>query len=673
MSKKASDNCIIGTALFTRQDSLGTCSFLAVDETVTMFCARRKVVWHEILNVQRKGARYVTASGKNPSNQPSKEKIKVWPLLKKLFGVIGNLKWYLFLAVAFAITLSVVTVIQADLLARLVDAMLSQNPAALRQASIAAISLELAAIAFVSMQHGSIGYFVHSSVERINAKAAQRIARAQAAYISGEHSGQILSRLTSDLNRVQSLLQANLLSLISGVLTAGLALGYMFYKNWLLTIVVVGVSPLAFVIANKLTGPLAALSQESQQALGEINVIMEESVSGAAILRVFGLGEYLSSRFREYNQLWREKQVRSNVFVGLMNSVGFVSGFLPFLLVFGIGGVLMLRGQISLGVLLAFITLLNFISFPLQELPATLGQIASNSAALSRVFEVLELPTEREDGEALEFDEKAPVVEFRNVTFSYPESGVPALKDVSFAVNRGEKIAFAGSSGSGKSTILRLILGEYDPDEGQVLVGGHDVREWSLTSLRAHFAKVSQDTYLFPYSVMENLTLGLEDVPVEEVIRAAEVCCAHEFIEGLPEGYNTLVGEMGGRLSGGERQRLSLARAILRGPEILLLDEATSALDYDIEHKVLENLMEALPDVTMMIVAHRLSTIVGADRIYVLENGSIVESGTHSRLMEAKGRYASLYAKEVANQTAAHYSDSADGFETKETGEVHGL
>ncbi len=601
-------------------------------------------------------------SGK-PNTTGKSDRGKTWRLLKRALVSTGNLNRYLFLAVMAAVMISVITIAQSDLLARLMDSMLTADIQGLKRAAIATVVLEIAGIFLITIQKVSIGRYGHSSLAKVNSQAAHKISRAQASYMSQEHSGQILSRLTSDLGLVQTLLQDNLLKLISGSLTAILAVSYMFYKNWLLAIVAIFGTPLIFVAVGKLSRPAAALSKEAQEALGEINIVMEESIAGASIARVFGLGKSLSERFRAYNKLWLEKNTRRNTLSALLASVGFVVSFTPFLLVFGIGGILMLKGRVSFGVLFAFINLLNFVSFPMQELPGALGEIASNSAALERVLDVLEIPGEREDGESLEFIENAPVVEFRNVTFSYPGSKTPALRDLSFTVQRGERIAFAGSSGSGKSTVFRLLLGEYERDQGSILIGGHDITKWSLRSLRSHFAKVSQDTYLFPYSVRENLAMGIADTPIEEVMHAAQISRADGFVRGLPNGYDTAVGEMAGRLSGGERQRLSLARAILREPEVLLLDEATSAMDYDVEHQVLGGLMESLEDVTMITIAHRLSTIVNSERIYVLENGGIVEWGTHASLMKARGRYADLYTKQAGMEAANSNSYQAEEVE----------
>ncbi|MGI6661604.1 MAG: ABC transporter ATP-binding protein [Bacillota bacterium] len=610
-------------------------------------------------------------SGAKQEGTAAKEKGKTWRLLNAAFALTGNLSLYLLVAVTAAVITAVIHVVQASLFALLWDSMLAADLPEFNKAATATLALEAVAVLLITVQKVSIGRYGHSSVALLNSKAAYRISRARASYMSGEHSGQILARVTNDLNLVQTLLQDNLLRLISGLLTAILAVCYMVYKDWLLAIVAVFGTPLIFFAAGKLQGPLAALTKEAQEALSEISVLMEESIAGAAIARVFGLGKNLSERFRLYSKIWLEKSTRRNTFAALLASVGLIVSFTPFLLVFGLGGILMLQGRVTFGVLFAFIDLLNFVTFPMEGLPRNLGEIASNSAALERVLEVLRIPVERECGKPFEFIEGVPVVEFQNVTFAYPDAKEPALKNVSFTVEQGEKVAFAGSSGSGKSTIFRLLLGEYEPDQGTVLVGGHDVSKWSLRHLRSHFAKVSQDTYLFPYSIRENLTMGMPDVTMEEVNRAANTACISGFISELPDAYETQAGEMAGRFSGGERQRLSLARAILREPEILLLDEATSAMDYDVERQVLDSLMEMFEGRTVMAIAHRLSTIVNMDRIYVLEGGTLVESGTHASLMEAKGRYATLYSSQQSGQD--HSASPASSGDSHRSAEETGL
>lgn len=602
-----------------------------------------------------RGRTRMTGNGQRSAGQKETGEKKTggtntWSVLKRTLAMAGRLNWYLVAAIVVAVVVSVIAVVQSDFLARLLDSMLAADLERLKWTALVTVAIAVADLLLSSTQQASLGYFAHCSLERLHAGAAHRISHAQASYMTQEHSGQILSRLTSDLGLVQSLLQQDLLGLVSGSLTGLLAISYMFYKNWLLALIAIFGTPAIFLAMGRLNRPLTAYSKEAQEALGQINVVVEETIAGASIARAFGLGETLSERFRAGNRLWLDKSARRITYSALLASVGLTVSFTPFLLVFGFGGLLMLKGKVTFGTLFAFINLLNYVSFPIQELPRVLGEIASKSAALERVLEILDLPVEREDGESCEFDVNAPVVEFRNVTFSYPGTRTPALRDVSFAVEQGEKVAFAGSSGSGKSTILRLLLGEYDPNQGSIFVGGHDIRKWSLKSLRSRFGKVSQDTYLFPYSVTENLTLGLAAPSPADICMAAQIACADSFVRELPDSYDTLLGEMGGRLSGGERQRLSLARAILRKPRVLLLDEATSAMDYDLERKVLTGLKDTLEGVTTLAIAHRLSTIAGADHIYVLENGSIVESGDHASLMDSQGRYASLHTSQTAGQ-----------------------
>ena len=332
----------------------------------------------------------------------------------------------------------------------------------------------------------------------------------------------------------------------------------------------------------------------------------------------------------------------------ILSSVSTGLSFIPFVMPLAIGSFLISRGQMTVGSLLAFINLLNNVTWPLGQLPNLYGSYKGALAGLGRIYEVIDLEAERQRRGLCRRRSTGALL--RRSSFSYTDKEV--LKDLSFTVTKGETVALVGPSGGGKSTIFKLITGLYQPSSGRIELFGHPLETWNLEAVRKEMAVVAQDTYLFPTTIRENIALGQEDVSMEEIIAAAKQANAHDFILELPEGYDTMVGERGARLSGGQRQRIAIARAILRDAKLLLLDEATSALDTESELLVQQALNQAMTQRTTVVIAHRLSTIKNADRILVLDGGTIVEEGCHDELLKANGVYARLYNRNFIEQDA---------------------
>ena len=420
-------------------------------------------------------------------------------------------------------------------------------------------------------------------------------------------------------------------------------MAYMLWRNWLLALIAVFAAPAVFAIVGRLNAPMMAVSKEAQETLAKANEVGAESLAGAETVRSFRLQDRLYESFRRHTDKWLILSRRTGSIQSASIALGFGASFAPFILVLGMGGFMVLRGRIGIGVLMAFLDLMNYVAFPMQQLPSMLTQIGGSAASAERVLGLLETPVERQGGRDFAPNPSQPMVEFRDVTFAYPGSSSPTLAGLSFSLYAGETVALVGASGSGKTTVIRLLLGDFAQESGEVRVFGHPVHEWSLEALRRRFSYVSQSTYLFPFSVLENLRLDRKDDD-EQARRAASIAQAAEFAESLPEGYNTPVGEVGNRISGGERQRLSLARAILRRSDILLLDEATSALDYRSERQVIEGLKEHFAGATTLVIAHRLSSVQHANRILVLSDGRVAESGTHEDLLALGGKYHQLYS-----------------------------
>ncbi|HHX28987.1 MAG TPA: ABC transporter ATP-binding protein [Firmicutes bacterium] len=583
-----------------------------------------------------------------PAQAVSPAKPSIVKVLRQLLRVAGTRSYLLYTSALAGLLMSATAVMSADLTARLTNSMLARDLAAFMNLIVLAVLVRLGQTLLEGLQEYMNGKFGHETIEQLRQGIARRLSKATAEASSQEHSGQTLSRLTNDLGSTQSLLQASVPGFFTGCVQAGFALGYMLWRHWVLALVAVFGAPAVFTIVRRLSGPVMSIAKAGQETLAKANEIVAEGLSGAEMVRSFGLRQTLTESFNKRTGEWLGLMRRYSRMASLAAAVGFGAGFTPFVLIFGIGGYMVLRGDIEMGVLFAFFELLNYVSFPMEQLPRLLTQMAAEGASAQRVLDLLDTPVERQDGADFPPDPRYPAIEFRNVTFTYPGGSHPALSGVSFKVNLGETVAVVGSSGSGKSTLFRLLLGDHNPDEGEVLVFGHPLHEWSLTALRSHFSYVSQTTYLFPFSVRENLKLGDETLGDDRIQAAARLAQADGFIQSLPQGYETPVGELGNRISGGEKQRLSLARALLRPAHVFLLDEATSALDYHAERRVIEGIWNAnaAQDMTILVIAHRLSSVQHADRILVLESGRPVESGTHSELMAERGRYYHLYHSE---------------------------
>lgn len=475
-------------------------------------------------------------------------------------------------------------------------------------------------------------------------------------FFTSNNQGDIITRMTSDIDGVQSVITDTFRSILSNSITLVFALLAMFQKNWILALLGIAVIPL-FVIPTRRAGKTRwTLTNEAQACNDEINGILNEtlSVSGQLLVKLFGREDKEYRRYEEVNGRMIRLNIRERMagrwFFVVLHTVTNIGPMLLYL----VGGILIMKynSSLTVGDITVLVALLGKTYMPVNSLLNIQVDWMRSMALFSRVFDYFDMPIEiREPSDPVIPDKQTGEVEFSHVFFSYEkgENARQILKDVSFHLESGKSIAIVGPSGSGKSTIINLIPRLYDTDSGTVTFEGVDVRRHSLSYLRQSVGVVSQETYLFNGSIRENLQYAKEDATEEEMIEACKKANIYDFIQAQEEGLDTMVGNRGLKLSGGEKQRISIARVLLKNPSLLVFDEATSALDSISENKIQEAIEPIIKERTSILIAHRLSTILAADEILVVKDGTVVERGHHRELVSKGGVYTELYNTQFKN------------------------
>ncbi len=456
-------------------------------------------------------------------------------------------------------------------------------------------------------------------------------------------TGILISKLTFDVTNVTAAATSVVtITIRDSIIVAGL-LGWLFYLNWQLTLLSLLVAPVVALVISVINRRLRATSRDSQRAMGDVTQVIEESVTAHKVVKLFGGQRYESERFHEQANWVRRHAVKQAAAASANVPIVQMVAAVALSIIIYIASEQSRSDEITVGAFLSFVTAMLMLTSPLKRLTGVNEFMQRGLAAAESVFELLDTESEVDKG-TVEIGRVQGQLAFEKVAFSYQVDGRLALQDISLSIPAGQNVALVGASGSGKTTLANLVPRFYTPTGGRITLDGHDIGDLTLSSLRANIALVSQEVVLFNDTVAANIGYGqMREVPQAEIIAAATAAHALEFIRDMPQGFDTLIGEKGVRLSGGQRQRIAIARAILKNAPILILDEATSALDSESERHVQAALETLMRGRTTLVIAHRLSTIEKADRIVVLQKGEIVETGTHTELLEQGGVYAQLH------------------------------
>jgi ATP-binding cassette subfamily B multidrug efflux pump len=576
---------------------------------------------------------------------------------KRLFSYLEQEKHKIAAAFVCVLVSSASTLCGSYLLRPIINGLIDSTKTSQQKITSLMAGLALMAVVYVlgvgaTYLQGRIMISVsQGTLKRIREHLFRKVQKLPVRYFDTNPTGDIMSRFTNDVDIIGEMLNSTLVQIFSGTITLIGTLALMLYTNWVLAVVTIVVSPIIAKIGTAIAGKSRKYFMKQQTDLGKVNGYIEETVTGQKVVKVFNYEENIVNEFSELNQSLRTSQVKAQFISGIMGPCMNAMSQVNYTLTACVGSIIAFASRwgggvpfsaLDIGGLTVFVNYSRQFSRPINELAQQVTNIMSALAGAERVFNVMDETEEIDDGKKRVLDKVHGDVLVEGVTFGYnPDKTI--LKDVSIFAHPGQKIALVGSTGAGKTTITNLITRFYNINKGKITIDGVDIKDISLECLRENIAMVLQDTHLFTGTIMENIRYGRLSATDEEVRQAAKTSCADMFIKNMPEGYDTMLKGDGSNLSQGQRQLLNIARAALSKAPILVLDEATSSVDTRTEKHINEGMDALMEDRTTFVIAHRLSTIRNADAIMVLENGEIIERGTHEELLKKKGRYFELY------------------------------
>lgn len=576
-------------------------------------------------------------------------------VLRQLRSYYREKLHFLILSIICLAAATAVGLITPNLLRRLIDDVIVP----LKFAEVPVLALSVVAVVIVKaclqFAHGFFGGRLGNFLAyRLRNACYEKLQFLSFRYYDTAKTGDLMSRLTGDLEAIRNFIGFGFAQLLNVFFMVIFGSIMMFSLNWQLTLVTLVTMPILAFIALKFESRIHPAFQEMRLALSSLTTAVQENITGVRTVKSFAREAHEVEKFSHRNERYKNNQIfASELWSKFFPAMEFLASISAAILL-GVGGTLVINGKMSLGELVAFFSLIWYIIGPMWGLGFHINNYTQSKASGERVLEVLNQKIDvkdKENARELVPSEVKGDVAFNHVTFAYGNK-MPAVTDIDFEAKSGAVIGFLGGTGSGKSTITQLMMRAYDVNEGSILLDGIDIRDYSVRSLRSQIATVFQETFLFSSSIRNNISYGLKNVSMEEIIRAAQLAKAHDFIMEMEDGYDTVVGERGMGLSGGQKQRIAIARALLKNPRILILDDATSAVDMETEHEIQAGFQEVMKGRTTLIIAHRISSLRHADQIIVMNEGRVQQRGTHQELIEVPGPYQDVYRIQYADYLA---------------------